>query len=83
MATRAGGTWPESQICPVLDVLLGQVVTAELLLPYLSVQTVQAEATWVSHTTGAQSVTTGKKKVLRLGKPQLLLVGVMLAQACD
>lgn len=35
--------------------------SSELLLPYLSVGAVQREATWVSHTTGAWSVTTGKK----------------------
>lgn len=42
--------------------------SSELLLPYLSVEAVQREATWVSHTTGAWSVTTGKKVVLGLGK---------------
>lgn len=35
--------------------------SSELLLPYLSAGAVQREATWVSHTTGAWSVTTGKR----------------------
>lgn len=35
--------------------------SSELLLPYLSARAVQREATWVSHTTGAWSVATGKK----------------------
>lgn len=74
---RAGGTRPESQICLVFRCAAGATGhRAELPPPYLSVGTVQAKATWVSHTTGAQSVTTGKKGVLSLGKPQLLLVGV-------